>query len=163
MNSLQNNGQLFQILPNFLVFLLEKLINIYHLQHFMKMKWKKAIRNFDPNKAHGHDMLSITVLNICDESLLRPIWLIFQSCFENCKFPFQSKKGNVVPTNKKNDKQLVKNYRPISLLPICGKIFERLIYNKLFHFLQRKNLISPNQSGFKPGDSSTIGYYLWNI
>ena len=116
---------------------------------------KKAIRNFDPNKAHGHVMFSITMLNICDESLLGPIGLIFQSCFENCKFPFQSKKENVVPTYKKNDKQLVKNYRPISLLPICGKIFERLIYNKLFHFLQRKNLISPNQSGFKPGDSCT--------
>ena len=62
-------------------------------------------------------------------------------------------KANVVPTYKKNDKQLVKNCRPISLLPICGKIFEHFIYNKLFHFFQENNLISPNQSGFKPGDS----------
>ena len=60
-----------------------------------------------------------------------------------------------VPTGKKNDKQLVKNYRPISLLPICGKIFERLIYNKLFHFFQGNNLSSPSQCGFKPGDSCT--------
>ena len=36
------------------------------------------------------------------------------------------KKANVVPVNKKNDKQSVKNYRPFSLLPICGKIFEHL-------------------------------------
>ena len=64
-------------------------------------------------------------------------------------------KANVVPTYKKNDKQLVKNCRPISLLPICGKIFEHFIYNKLFHFFQENNLISPNQSGFKPGDSCT--------
>ena len=64
-------------------------------------------------------------------------------------------KANVVPTYKKNDKQLVKNCRPISLLPICGKIFEHFIYNKLFHFFQENNLISPNQSGFKPGDSFT--------
>ena len=68
-------------------------------------------------------------------------------------FVLNGKKANVVPSYKKNDKQLVKNYRPISLLPICGKIFERLIYNKLFHFFQENNLISPNQSGFKPGDS----------
>ena len=81
-------------------------------------------------------MLSICMLKICDDSLCGPLGLIFQSCFENGKFPSEWKKANVVPTHKKNDKQLVKNYRPISLLPICGKIFERLIYNKLFHFFQ---------------------------
>ena len=46
-----------------------------------------------------------------------------------------------------------KNYRPISLLPICSKIFERLIYNELFTFFTDNNLISPNLSGFRPGDS----------
>ena len=51
--------------------------------------------------------------------------------------------------------QLVKNHGPISLLPICVKIFELLIYNKLFHFFQINNLISPNQSGLKPGNSCT--------
>ena len=46
-----------------------------------------------------------------------------------------------------------KNYRPISLLPICTKIFERLIYNELFTFLTDNILISPNQSGFRPVNS----------
>ena len=41
----------------------------------------------------------------------------------------------------------------MSLLPICGKIFERLIYNSLFEFFISNKLISSNQSGFKPGDS----------
>ena len=100
-------------------------------------------------------MLSICMLKICDDSLCGPLRLIFQSCFENGKFPSKWKKANVVPTYKKNNKQLVKNYRPISLLPICGKIFEYLIYNKLFHFFQENNLISPDQSGFKPGVSCT--------
>ena len=54
---------------------------------------------------------------------------------------------------KKGDKQLVKNYRPISLLPITGKIFERLLYNQMFEFFIRNDLISQNQSGLKPGDS----------
>ena len=54
---------------------------------------------------------------------------------------------------KKNDKQSLKNYRPVSLLPICGKIFERLLYNNMFSFLIENDLISQNQSGFKPGDS----------
>ena len=47
----------------------------------------------------------------------------------------------------------MENYRPVSLLPICGKIFERLIYNSLFEFFIANELISSNQSGFKPGDS----------
>ena len=60
-------------------------------------------------------------------------------------------------------KQSLKNYRPISLLRICGKIFELLIYNKMFeYFIENDlisynqsgfNVISYNQSGFKPGDS----------
>ena len=55
--------------------------------------------------------------------------------------------------HKKGDKQILKNYRLVSLLPICGKIFERLIFKELFHFLLENNLISPNQFGFKPGNS----------
>ena len=58
-----------------------------------------------------------------------------------------------MPIHKKGDKQTLKNYRPVSLLPICGKIFERLIYNKMFGFFLDKGLISANQSGFKAGDS----------
>ena len=61
------------------------------------------------------------------------------------------KKANVVPVFKKGDKQLLKNYRPISLLPIIGKIFERLLYNQMFEFFIRNDLIS--QSSFKPSDS----------
>ena len=63
--------------------------------------------------------------------------------------------ANVVPVHKKSDKQILKNYRPVSLLPICGKVFERLIYNSLFEYFIQSDLISPNQSGFKPGDSCT--------
>ena len=63
------------------------------------------------------------------------------------------KLANVTPIFKKEDKQLVKNYRPISLLPICGKMFEKLIFNSLYFYLNSNNLITPNQSGFRPGDS----------
>ena len=51
---------------------------------------------------------------------------------------------------KIGDHQCVKNYRPVSLLPVFSKIFERLIYNAILD----NNLISSNQSGLKPGDSS---------
>ena len=63
------------------------------------------------------------------------------------------KKANIVAIHKKGDKQAVKNYRPVSLLPICGKIFERLLYNEMLNFFLENDLISPKQSGFRPGDS----------
>ena len=62
---------------------------------------------------------------------------------------------NVTPMFKKGDKQLIKNYRPISLLQICGKFLEKLIFNKLCSYLQLNDLITKNQSGFRPGDSTT--------
>ena len=48
---------------------------------------------------------------------------------------------------------LVKNFRPINLLPIFGEMFERVIYNSLFHYSQSNRLFIPSQSGFLPGDS----------
>ena len=48
---------------------------------------------------------------------------------------------------------MLKNYRPVSLLPICGKILERLVFNEMFEFLLENKLISYRQSGFKPGNS----------
>ena len=68
-------------------------------------------------------------------------------------FPSEWKKGNVVPFYQKGDKQNLKNYRPVSLLLICRKFFERLIFNEMFSFFLANNLLAPNQSGFKPGDS----------
>ena len=61
----------------------------------------------------------------------------------------------MVPVNKKNDKQCLNNCRPISLLPICSNIFERLIFNEMFGFFIENDLISEHQSGFKSGDSCT--------
>ena len=61
--------------------------------------------------------------------------------------------GERYPNPQKKDKQTVSNYRPISLLPIFDKIFERIIFKNLYNFLVQNNLITKNQSGFRPGDS----------
>ena len=66
----------------------------------------------------------------------------------------ECKKANIVPIHKKGDKQTVINYRLVSLLPNCGKIFERLLYNEMLNFVLENDLISQKQSGFRPGDSS---------
>ena len=62
---------------------------------------KKIIRNLDSNKAHGHDMLSIRMLKICDDSLCGPLELIFHSCIETGKFPSDWKKAKFVQFIKK--------------------------------------------------------------
>ena len=63
------------------------------------------------------------------------------------------KKANVVPVHKKEDKNLLKNYRAIKLLHIFSKIFEGIIYNSLFNHFQSKKLFTSSQSGFLRGDS----------
>ena len=55
--------------------------------------------------------------------------------------------------SQKREKGLTKNYRQVSLLPIFGKIFERLIFNSLFKHVDENELLNPNQSGFRPFDS----------
>ena len=59
------------------------------------------------------------------------------------------KKANIVLAHK----QLIKNYWPVSLLPVCTKRFEEIIFNSLFKYLEDSNLLNGNQSGFHPGDS----------
>ena len=110
--------------------------------------------NLDSNKAHGHDEISsIRMLKTCGSSVWRPLQIIYKSCLDKGKFPQDWKKANIVPGHKKNDKQLVKNYRLISLLSICGKNFERILYNFLFNFLNQNHFIFSVQCGFNPGDS----------
>ena len=76
-------------------------------------------------------------------------------------FPTNGNKLMLSQFIKEQNKQLIENYRPISLLPVCGKILERLIYKKMFEFFTENELISHNQSGFKPGSNScTVNYYV---
>ena len=70
------------------------------------------------------------------------------------------KLANVTPIFKKGDKQLIKNYMPISLLPFCGKILKNIIFNNLYIYLHTNNLITKNQSGC-PGYSTTTNYNIF--
>ena len=113
------------------------------------------IRNLNPNKATGSDGISGQMLLLCDNSVVLPLKIIFQNILISAIYPDMWKLANVIPIFKKGDKQLIKNYRPISLLPICGKMFEKIIFNNLYNYLNGNNLITKNQSGFRPGDSTT--------
>ena len=93
------------------------------------------------------------MIKICNESVTMPLKIIFEESLEKGIFPNIRKKGNIIPAHEKEDKILINNYRPISLLPIFGKIFERIIYDSFFNNFLSNKLFAPSESGFLPGDS----------
>ena len=96
------------------------------------------------------------MIKLCGNSIFKPLSIIFNDSLKEGTFPSDWKKAHVVPVHRKGVKQCLKNNRPISLLPICSKIYkivDCLIYNELFTFFTDNNLISLKQSGFRPGDS----------
>ena len=82
----------------------------------------KILKN---NKAHGPDNISVSMIQLCGEDLCIPLRIIFQNIIETGIFPEQWKEANVTPVNKKKDKQIVSNYRPISLLPFLPKSLKK--------------------------------------
>ena len=110
------------------------------------------IRSINQIKAHGWDNISVRKIKLCDTVLLFPLKLTSENCLRQGVFPEQWKKANVVPVHKEDEKNLKENYRPISLLTIFGKIFEKLIFGTFYQHLESNSLLNPNQSGFRPGD-----------
>ena len=106
------------------------------------------IRSLNVSKAYGHDDISIRMLQICDSAIVKPLSIIFNNCITQSIFPDIWKKSNICPIHKKGDKQAISNYRPVSLLPICGKILERLIFNSFYKYVEENKLLSIHQSGF---------------
>ena len=114
----------------------------------------RLMRSLDTGKAHGCDDISIAMIKICDDSIVDPLCLIFEKCLETGIYPSAWKKANIIPVHKKQSRQSKKNYRPISLLPIFGKLFEKIIFDAIYRHLCENGLLTPDQSGFRPGDST---------
>ena len=106
--------------------------------------------NLNVIKAHGWDKIFI---KHCGKSIAPPLGLFLWSILNDEVFPDDWEKSNVVPCLKKDSKNLIKNYWPISLLPILSKVFERLTYNSLYNYFIQKILFDECQSGFIPCDS----------
>ena len=138
------------ILPNKLTYFTNKQLNT---ATFEADKILSIIRSLDINKAHGCDDISVRMIKICDKSIINPLTNIFNTAQEFETFPSSWKRGNILPCYKKGDKSLVNNYRPVSLLPIFGKILEKCIYDNLYSFFEDNKLFTNCQSGFRKGDS----------
>ena len=88
------------------------------------------------------------MLKICDSAILKPLTILFKNCISEGICPDNWKKYKIFPVHRKGDKQIVDNYRPVSLLTVCGKVFERSILNSLYQFLEEHNLLSIHLSRF---------------
>ena len=93
------------------------------------------------------------IIKLCGNSIWKLLSMILNGCVREAKFPSDYKKSTCCTCSQEKRSAVSKIYRPISLLPIFGKIFKSLIYNELFTFSTHNKLTSPNQSGFRPGDS----------
>jgi len=98
--------------------------------------------------------LPIFIIKICNDFFSYYLSKIINISFITGVFPQLCKTAKVIPIFKKDDPLNVKNYRPISLLPIFSKIFEKAIYSRMYHYLELNDLIFKRQFGFRANHST---------
>ena len=79
---------------------------------------RSIILALNPNKSHGPDKISGNMIQLAGDSILVPLNIIFSNVLKTGKYPEAWKLANVTPIHKKQDRQVINNYRPIALLPI---------------------------------------------
>jgi hypothetical protein len=112
------------------------------------------LKILDTSKAYGPDGIPPVLLKTAGEIIAPSLLSIFKKSLEIGYFPKNWKQANVYALFKKGDPGIASNYRPISLLNIIAKVFEKIIYKHLYNYFISHNAISPFQSGFLPGLST---------
>lgn len=111
----------------------------------------ETITKIKGGSAPGHDGINTNTVKYIRKYILDPLCYIYNLCIKNGIFPHQFKKAIICPIYKKGDSRLVNNYRPISLLSVFSKIFERCIKNRLVKYLDENKILSDLQFGFRSG------------
>ena len=119
------------------------------------------IKQLNISKASGPNGIPTNVLQLISNEISQPLSKICNIAFTTGVHPEKLKLVNTVPIFKKGSKLLVSNYRPISLLSNLNKIFEKLMYNRAYDFIEKHLILYPQQFGFRSNYSTT--YALINI
>ena len=93
-------------------------------------------------------------IKMSKDALVKPLTVLFNKSLSYCKVPSLWKTANVISLHKKNSKQDLSNYQPVSLLSIVGKLMEKIMFKYLFNHFRDNFLLSIWQSGFRPGYST---------
>ena len=110
--------------------------------------------SLDDNKSSGPSDIPIKILKIAAPIIVPQLVKVFNLSFENGVFPDLMKLAKVIPIFKSGSKLLVTNYRPISLLSVFSKIFEKLVHQQIYDFLESQSVIYASQFGFQKGRST---------
>ena len=116
-------------------------------------------KSIDLKKATGHDNLSVRILRLALPFVSHIITDILNKAIEEGIFPSQWKIALVTPLHKGGDPNTLSNYRPISVLPVLSKIYEKHILASLQTHLDTHNIISSSQSGFRKQHSCTTAMH----
>ena len=122
----------------------------------------KLLQNIDPSKAVGLDNLSGRFLKDGATELAPPITMLINLSISKSTFPDQCKIAKLKPLFKKGSSLEPKNYRPISLLPLISKLFEKVIHCQTEQYLNENNILYKYQSGFRTKHSTDTCLSLLN-
>lgn len=111
----------------------------------------KLIDKLDVNKSAGSDDITPRVIMECREILSPFLTYIFNSSLSQSKYPDELKVHKIVPIPKHINSSSIDNFRPIALLSVIDKIFEKLLHSQLSTYLANENLMFKNQYGFQRG------------
>jgi len=108
-----------------------------------------------PKLSTGIDEINNKIIKTCWEELKKPMTIIVNKSIEQSIVPALHKQAKIVPLFKKGDKKETGNYRPVSLLPALSKILEKAICKQVMLFLNKHQLLCPNQFGFRTRNQTT--------
>ena len=116
---------------------------------------KKVITNLDSSKASGPDCIPVVVLKNCEPELSYILAKLFHKCLIESCFPDCLKVSSAVPVFKNiGERSTAKNYHPVSLLSVVSKVFEKLVNNRIVDHLEKCDLFSDFQYGFRSSRST---------
>lgn len=121
----------------------------------------KIIKDLKNTNSVGHDEVSTKVLKYVADIICVHLSFIINLCISTGTYPDKLKISIIKPLFKKDDKESMNCYRPIALLSIFSKIFEKYIYEQIYNFLERHNILTHEQKGFRR--SKTINMAIFDF
>ena len=134
-------------------YLKNRISNSFHMSEIFEKDISDAIANLKCN-GQGINKISANILKQVKGNLTRPLCSVFNKCINQGVFPSELKIGCITPIYKKGDRMDVSNYRPVCSLSTFSKIFERIVYNKMIEFINKFNIFSNSQYGFRQNKST---------
>lgn len=114
----------------------------------------KIIDNLNPNSGSGVDGVSTKAIKCLKNVIVDDLTKCINKCLDEGTFPKSLKIAKVTPVYKSGTKSDPGNYRPISVLPVISKIYEKILYDRLKKFLESKNFLYKKQYGFRPNSNT---------